>query len=229
MTELALALAAFVGTHFLLSHPFRTTLAGRLGAMGFQILYSLVALGTFGWVIVAFQRAPVTMPLWIAPEWLWAAASAIMLIGAILLAGSFFGNPALPAPGATALAARPPRGVFAITRHPMMWSFALWALVHAMVAPNIATLLLTGAVGFLALAGSAGQDSKKRVLMGDAWGDWASKTSFWPLANQIAGRAGWPSAWPGRTPFLLGVVIWLVACWLHPRFGLPLVGPWRWQ
>jgi uncharacterized membrane protein len=228
MTELALALAAFLGTHFLMSHPLRAPLVGAIGATGFQILYSLVALATFGWAILAFRAAPATQPLWIAPEWLWTVASIVMLLGSILLAGSFFGNPALPAPGAQALAARPPRGVFAITRHPMMWSFALWSLVHAAVAPNQATLLLTAAIAFLALAGSAGQDFKKGKLMGEAWGEWAARTSFVPLGNQIAGRASWASAWPGRTVFLLGVIIWLIASWLHPQFGLPLVGPWRW-
>ena len=36
MACLTLAAAAFVGTHFLMSHPLRPALAGRLGERGFQ-------------------------------------------------------------------------------------------------------------------------------------------------------------------------------------------------
>ncbi len=228
MHTLILALAVFLGTHFLLSHPLRAPLAKMLGTAGFQIFYSLVALGTFGWAIMAFQAAPVTMPLWVAGDALWWVASVLMLFGAILFAGSIMGNPALPRPDAKELAKAPARGVFGITRHPMMWGFALWALVHALVAPNCATLILSAAIGFLALAGSLGQDRKKAALMGDGWKDWASRTSFLPFGNQIAGRTSWKAAWPGRTTVLAGTALWLIATWLHPRFGMPVAGIWRW-
>ncbi len=228
MTQLIIALAAFLGTHFALSHPLRGPLVGAIGEKAFQWLYSVIALLTFGWAILAFRAAPYTAPLWNAGDAVWMLASVLMLLGSILLVGSFFGNPALPAPGAGKLTAQTPRGVFAITRHPMMWSFALWSLVHAMVAPNQATLWLSGAVAFLALVGSLGQDAKKAKLMGDRWREWQAKTSYFPFGAQLSGRIGWAAAWPGRTVVLAGVALWLLASWLHPRFGLPLVGPWRW-
>lgn len=228
MGELALALAAFVGTHFLMSHPLRAPMAKALGAMGFQIVYSLISIGTFAWAVMAFGRAPTTEPFWPVGDLVWWAATVLMLIGSILFAGSLFGNPALPRPDARQLAQAPARGVFAITRHPMMWGFALWALVHALVAPNAATLTLSGFIAFLALAGSAGQDRKKAALMGDEWKDWASRTSFVPFAAQLSGKSGWGTAWPGRTVVLAGTLLWLAASWAHPYFGLPVAGLWRW-
>ena len=89
---LIIALTSFVGTHFLLSHPFRAPLVKALGANGFLGLYSLVALGTFVWVVQAFGAAPTAMPLWAAGDGLWALASALMLIGSVLFVGSLFGN-----------------------------------------------------------------------------------------------------------------------------------------
>ncbi len=228
MMELIWALAAFVGTHFLMSHPMRAPLVARFGTAIFQIVYSLVALATFVWVIVAFRAAPVTAPLWEAGNGLWATASLLMLIGAVLLAGSFAGNPALPTPDAANLASAPARGVFAITRHPMMWGIALWALVHALVAPNQATLILTAGLAILALGGSTGQDRKKAVLMGERWRDWASRTSFIPFGNQLTGKVAWSTAWPGTTTFLIGVVLWLLATYAHPMLGAPTAGVWRW-
>ena len=42
------AAIAFVGTHFLLSHPLRAPLVARVGEKGFLGLYSLVAFATLG-------------------------------------------------------------------------------------------------------------------------------------------------------------------------------------
>lgn len=229
MGMLILALGAFLGTHFLLSHPLRAALVGATGPGGFLGVYSLVALGTFAWVIWAFGAAPVAPPLWISGDGTWALASGLMLVGAILFAGSLIGNPALPGPPDRANTAQPARGVFAITRHPMMWGFALWALVHLLVSPQPKVVALTVAFGFLALAGSKGQDAKKAALMGDGWRDWASRTSFVPFGNQMAGRSGWNTAWPGLTVVLAGTALWLVATWLHPMLGAPVAGVWRWM
>lgn len=229
MGNLVLALAAFLGTHFALSHPLRAPLVAKIGTAAFQLLYTIIAFVTLGWVYFAFIAAPRGPDAWPVGETLWIVATVLMLIASVMLAGSFIGNPALPAPGAKKLTEQRVRGVFAITRHPMMWSFALWALVHALIAPYPASFALTGAMGFLALAGSAGQDRKKKVLMGDAWADWSARTSFVPFGGQFAGRIPWSAAWPGRTALLGGVVIWLLATYLHTPLGSRVVGPWNWM
>ena len=227
MTSLFLALLAFVGTHFLLSHPLRASLAARLGAIGFQLLYSVVALATLGWAVLAFTAVPIGEPLWVADDALWALSTLMMLVASILLLGSFVRNPALPMPGAAKLAAQPARGVFAITRHPMMWSFAIWSLAHVLVAPRPPVIALCAAVAFLALVGAAAQDAKKAQLMGSSWRDWASRTSYWPFAGQIAGRVPWSS--PGMHALGGGLAIWALATWAHPLFGAGMpAGIWRW-
>ena len=229
MIQLIIALIAFVGTHFLMSHPLRAPMVAALGTAVFQVVYSLVSLATFAWAIFAFRHAPYSVPYWLAGDVIWWIATVLMLIGSILFAGAFAGNPALPRPDASELAKAAPRGVFGITRHPMMWGFALWAIVHALVAPNGATLILTSGVLILALGGSLGQDVKKAKLMGESWQGWASRTSFIPFGNQLAGRTSWKSAWPGRTAVLGGVALWLLATYLHPKFGMPVAGMWRWM
>ena len=217
MIQLTLALLAFVGTHFLMSHPLRAVMVARLGDNGFQIVYSLVSFATLGWAAYAFREAPIGMLLWTAGDALNIAATAIMFIASVLLAGSFIGNPALPQPGADKLALQKAAGVFAITRHPMMWSFAMWSLAHVLVSPRPAVLILSGAVALLALGGAAGQDVKKAKLMGDAWNGWVARTSFMPKP-----------AWPGRTALIGGTLIWLAATWAHPIAGAPTAGIWMW-
>lgn len=229
MGGLIWALAAFIGTHFLLSHPMRAPIVARIGGAAFQGIYSLVAFATLYWVYVAFLAAPRGEDLWAVTPFLWGVATFIMLLGSILFAGSLIGNPAMPNPGAAKLTANPARGVFAITRHPMMWGFACWAIVHAIVAPYPASLILTSGIALLALGGSKGQDIKKAVLMGDGWKDWSMRTSFIPFGNQMSGTTGWASAWPGRTAALGGIAIWLGATYVHPLLGGPVAGIWRWM
>ena len=211
-----------------MSHPLRAPLVARLGTAGFQLLYVAVSFTTLGSAVIAFRAAPSGQPLWSVGDGLWIISTVIMLAASILLLGSFVRNPALPAPGSEKLATQPARGVFAITRHPMMWSFALWSLAHVLVSPRPAVIVLCTSIAFLALVGAAGQDVKKANLMGDAWRDWSSRTTYWPFAGQLSGRISWSAAMPGVHALGGGLVVWLVATWVHPLAGGPLAGIWRW-
>ncbi|MGL4541225.1 MAG: NnrU family protein [Polymorphobacter sp.] len=224
MPELALALIAFVGSHELLSHSLRKPLVAKLGEGGFAGLYSVVAAATLFWAISAWQRAAPEQ-IWVAPEWAWVLGSIIMLVASILFVGSVSSpNPALPGRGSTAGAA--PRGVLRITRHPMMWAFAMWAVVHATLSGDKATVLLCFGLGFLALFGAAMQDRKKRGQLGAAWAAHEASTSYLPLGAQFGGRAAWSTISPGLVATIGGLVLWLAASWAHPLLGAPAVGIW---
>ncbi|MFM5918420.1 MAG: NnrU family protein [Novosphingobium sp.] len=220
--NLVAAVLAFVGTHFAMSHPLRRGLVKALGAGGFQGVYSLVSLATFAWIVFAFRAIPLQGDLpWDGSGTVpWAIATVLMLAASVLLVGSFMGNPALPQPNAKALAEHRPKGVFLITRHPMMWSFALWSLSHVLVSPAVRVMILAGAIAFLALVGAHMQDRKKEVLMGEAWARWEHRTSYWP------NLAGFAKA--GAIPWVGGAALWLAATWAHiPAIMMP-AGVWRW-
>ncbi|HEX8443333.1 MAG TPA: NnrU family protein [Allosphingosinicella sp.] len=217
---LALGTIAFVGTHLAMSHPLRMRLVGQLGEAGFSLLYSLVAFATLGWMIWAYQSAD-AWPLWTAPDPAWTAASLIMLVASILLIGSLIRNPAFPHPGAAKLAKAPARGVYAITRHPMNWSFILWALTHIAVYGSLRNLIVAAGILVLAVAGSIGQDRKKRALLTD-WSQWQARTSFIPFGALLSGRAKWRDALPSWIAIVGGFVLWLAVTSLHaPQVSLP--------
>jgi uncharacterized membrane protein len=226
LTPLIIAAIAFVGTHFLLSHPVRAPLVGLLGERGFSALYSLVALATFIWLVVQYRAAPVTPPLWPVSDALWALVTLVMLIASILFMGSLIKNPAMPNPGAPAKPPAQANGVFAVTRHPMMWAFALWGLCHIAVFPNAANIVLCAAIIILALLGAAFQDRKKRQLRPEFWREWEAKTSYWPFAAIASAKARFggfrPHDWAG------GLVIWLAATWAHIPAAHIAAGIWRW-
>jgi uncharacterized membrane protein len=220
----ALAAASFVGSHFLLSHPLRGPVVSRLGENGFLILYSVVAFATLGWLAHAVQAAPQTPLLWDVGDGLWALVTVLMLFASVLLMGSLIRNPALP--GQTGAAPAEARGVFAITRHPMMWAFGVWGICHILIYPMAANIVVAVAVVILALVGARMQDLKKERLQPDTWRAWEGRTSYWPFAAVAAGRARLGGF--GIHTWLGGAVVWLAATWAHiPLAGWP-AGIWRW-
>jgi uncharacterized membrane protein len=166
------------------------------------------------WMTLAFRAAP-PADLGGSGEVGWIAATLLTLPALVLFLGSLWKNPALP--GAKVGGA--PAGVFAVTRHPMMWGFALWALSHLVLWWSWRTTIVASAVLVLALVGAHFQDRKKAALMGPAWSDWEAKTSFWPRWGRLKGAGG--MLW------LAALVAWLLLSWLHLPSGIP-AGVWRW-
>lgn len=225
LTHLMLATASFVGTHFLMSHPFRAGLVRRVGETGFLGLYSLVAAITLGWMVWIAWTMPPFAPHWVAPLWVfdW-AAPVLMLLASILLVGANIGNPAFPDPKGAATIVRPATGVFAITRHPMNWAFIIWALTHIALSGGPANLVIAGGILTLTFFGSLLQDRKKQSLLGDAWRGWEARTSFIPFAAIVDGRIPVKAIWPGIIPLIGGIVLWLAATYFHTMSA----GPWAW-
>ena len=110
--------------------------------------------------------------------------------------------------------------MFKVTRHPMMWGIGLWAASHIVLFWSTRTLVTALAMGVLALVGAKFQDAKKEVLMGAAWAEWESKTSYWPRWGAL------PSV--GAVPLVAGTVLWLAGSWVHLwHAGIP-AGVWIW-
>jgi uncharacterized membrane protein len=217
---LVTACALFVGTHFIMSHPARARLVKAFGDKGFQGFYSLVSLITFGWMIWTYRQAPTSEMAWAPTDTIWAVSSLLTVLASVLFLGSFIGNPVLTPPSEEALAAQQPSGALRVTRHPMMWGFALWGIGHILVAPRTDSFIFVGSIIFLALVGAAGQDKKKAALGGDGWRHWVSATSYWPRLSQLGAI--------GIRIWLAAIAFWLVACWAHGWFSVPPAGIYRW-
>jgi uncharacterized membrane protein len=224
--SLALATFAFVSTHLLMSHPLRPGLVARLGERGFLGLYSLLSLAILAWMVVAWRQGSDSFYYFTAgyDRALWLVGSLLMLIASILFVGAHVGNPAFPTRGAGAPAAiGPPKGVFAITRHPMNWSFIIWALVHGAMATGPRGLIVAAGIFLLALLGSLGQDRKKERLLGTVWRDWQARTSFVPFAALLGGRARLHGARQWAFALIGGAAFWALAASLH----VPPLSPFR--
>jgi uncharacterized membrane protein len=220
LSQLILANALFVGGHFMMSHPLRATMVLALGERGFLGVYSAVSIGLLAWIGHLFPQAPAGPLLWDGGDAAWIVASVLTVVAMALLLGSLRGNPALPQTGAEVAANARAEGVYAVTRHPMMWAFALWAIAHILAWPSPRTLVTAGAMGLLALVGAHLQDRKKEALMGVAWSGWVARTSYWPRLSGLA-RIG-VGLW------LAAIGIWIAATWLHVWIAGIAAGAWRW-
>ena len=219
---LIIAISAFIAGHELLSHPFRAALVARVGERGFLLVYAVVALGTLGWAVQIWKAMAIDR-LWLAPTWLHWVCVGLMAFAAVLFVGSVTApNPALMGQNPSTMSAGgAPKGVQRITRHPMMWSFAIWGVVHIVMSADSRTIVLASGIIVMALFGAAMQDRKKKA-QNPAYGDHMKATGFMPFSAQVGGRAPWGSAVPGAVALCGGLVLWVVLLWGHPMvIGLP--------
>ena len=228
LAGLVAANVAFVGSHFAMSHPLRAPMVRVLGEKGFLGVYSLVSLGFFAWIVLAFRATGEALGrpvLWDAGDAGWLIASLLTAVATALVLGANGkgkggSNPAMVGMGEAAAAAARPVGALAVTRHPMMWGVAIWALAHVIAWPSPRTLVTAMAMAVLALVGAHLQDGKKEALLGDAWKGWQAQTSFLPRLTRLGsiGIGTWAAA----------IVLWLGFTWAHGWLGVPAAGLWRW-
>ena len=210
----ALAAAVFVASHIVLSStPLRGALVGVLGAAGFRGTYSAVALAALVWLVAAHGAAPY-VEIWGPSAATRHLSLVVMPFAAVLLvAGVTVRNPAgmmAPAPGGD-----PAPGILKVTRHPVIWAIALWALAHMAANGDAASLLLFGALALLALAGMPLIDRRKAAELGADWGPILLTTSVLPFAAMISGRARFRFAEIGVWRVLAGVALYLALLLLH--------------
>lgn len=194
LLALVSATLAFVLGHLVLSSiPVRRPFEKKIGSNAYQGIYSIFAIGTAIWMELAYRAAPY-VELFRAPPWTRWVPLLIMPIALLFLICSVTTrNPTMA--GLEKFVTAEPRGILRITRHPMLWSFALWGLSHMIANGDIATLVLGGGIATLAILGMIHIDSRRRVTLGEAWAPFAEKTSLVPFAKGNVGHAlreiGW--------------------------------------
>lgn len=223
MPMMILLLAAailWVGVHVgIAGTVMRARLVARLGEVPFRIGYSLLSVVSIILLVMAWQAAPF-VPLWNPGDgfrWL----MALLMLPVLVL---FVASVATPNPTAVdgRLDAAGPRGIQRITRHPMLWSFALWAGLHLVAKGDLAGVLFFGAFLVTALVGMPSIDRKLAAAQPELWAGLAPGTSIIPFKAILAGRNRLVPAEIPRLVWIIGGVAWVVLLVAHPwLFGYP--------
>lgn len=215
----------FVFIAFMLSHAIpamprlKQAIVARLGRRGYLIGYSLVSLALFYWLILAAGRAPF-VEFWPQTSWQrWLVNVAMPAAIALIVFGAGAPNPFAFGGAQGFDPARP--GIAGVTRHPLMWGFALWAGAHLLANGDLAHLIFFGTLLLLALAGVWMGERRARRLLGADWARLTARTSILPGWALVSGR--WrPAQAPPWRRLVIAVVIWAVLFHLHePVIGYP--------
>jgi uncharacterized membrane protein len=208
----ALLWVAFAATHMALSSQrLRPRLVARLGSLGFQGLYSLIALAIFVPLIrLYFTSKHAGAALWTLPRGpllTWTVYVG-MAIAFILLVASFL----RPSPAGMAPAETTPRGVHLLTRHPMVMAFVVFALVHLLPNGWAADVAFFGGFAVFALVGAAHQDRRKLDTGPPGYREFYEGTPFFPFTGRDTLR-GLRELSP--IAVVVGIGLAVVVRWFH--------------
>jgi len=200
----------------------RDRLVARIGEGPFRGLFVLASFAILGWLGWSFAAAGPVLGMWIAPRWLTVLMMLLMLPALVLFVGSLSTPNPTSVTGAHALdAPNPATGVLRISRHPMLWAFAAWGVVHLVVIGTLSMAILAGAIIVTALAGMPNLDAKYARRSPDRWPAFAAATSRLPFAAILEGRNRLVWSEIGWWRPLLAIVLWVGLIALHPwAFGV---------
>jgi len=214
MALLIIAALVWIGIHIgLAGTSARGTIAARIGEGPFRLVFSALSVAAIFFLVRSWHEAPTTV-LWALPNWLhWVLAAAMLPAFILFVASLSPRNPTMV--GRETMIAEPPRGIQRVTRHPMLWSFAIWAGVHVLGNGDTAAIVFFGAFLITALVGMPSVDAKLARRDPAAWGALAAVTSIVPFAaivqrrnRFVAGEIGWLAP-------LIGIVVWAAMLHLH--------------
>ncbi|MCG6122985.1 MAG: NnrU family protein [Microvirga sp.] len=210
MTEFLLALSVFLLAHAIPPLPaIRRRLVQVLGKRAYLILYSALSLVLITWLVSAAIRAP-RLPLWQPESWHAAIPVIIMPIALwLLIAGLAEASPLSVSIRATDAAAEP-GPLAAVTRHPVLWGFLLWAVAHIPPTGHVVALILFAGMSLLAVVGMFALDRRARKRLGvNRWAMLTASAPLMPFAGASRGAIRWKLvAWPVATAIL--VYLWIL-------------------
>ncbi len=90
----------------------------------------------------------------------------------------------------------------------MLWSFAIWALVHMLGNGDAASMLFFGAFLVTALAGMPSIDAELARRDPEGWARLSAGTSILPFGAIAAGRNRLALREIGWVPPVVGLVLW---------------------
>jgi uncharacterized membrane protein len=159
---------------------------------------------------------------WVAGDWArWIVLGVMACATVLLVCGLTSANPTLAGAEELADGATVGGGIFAVTRHPVLWAIALWAAGHILVRGDWAAIVMFGALGGLALIGMAHIDRRRRAAGDATFRRLEAITSAVPFRALLEGRAHLSFSDIGWWRLALALAVFAGTVALHA----PIIGP----
>jgi len=215
MSILILAAALWLGLHIgVAGTALRGTLVAVVGERGFRGLFAIASIAAISFLVIAFNHAP-RSGLWYAPPSLRWILAGLMLPAVFLLLASFATISIKTEDAGTRRGSA--RGILRVTRHPMMWSFALWATIHIIGNGELAASVFFGTFLLTALVGMPSIDGKAAQRNPQIWNSFAAETSILPFGAILGGRNRFSAAEIGWLLPLVSIALWAAMLVLHRK------------
>lgn len=229
MSNLLVAALFLLGTHFgVASTQLRGQIVAAVGEPLYRILYSLIALVAIAWMVAAWNAAP-WVELWSVGPGLRHVPILLMPVALLLVVcGVSQPNPTAVGQAPDPDRPEPARGILRITRHPVMWGVALWALSHLAANGDLASVVFFGTFVVLAVLGGRLIDLKRSRRNEPGWGVFLQATSHIPFAAILERRQRLRLREIGLTRVVVALALYVLLLMAHPwLFGasaLPMAG-----
>jgi len=214
--ELLLSLTVFILFHLIPAiGPVRTRLISAVGKPGYIIGYSALSIAVLVWVSLAYGRADSDL-VWVQQPWMRWVPIVALYFACVLLVGALT-HPNPLSVGVKAAKFEPSQpGVVAITRHPLIWSFILWAGSHIVPNGDSASLVFFGLFLVLGLVGPKSLDLKQRRQLGEEeWLKLSGPTSNIPFLAILQRRTKFDWCNMLMVPGLGGLTLYCILFGAH--------------
>jgi len=226
MPELILSIALFTALHVIPSTQLRPWIIRHFGRTAFMLALSLLSTLIFVWMWFAYREAAQNAEtvFWVTGTALRMFSAAVMFIAILLTLWMVTNTPRVLINGEHLLQAENSvRGVLRVTRHPMMWPLALWAMVHMLNNADPAGFVYFGYFVILAILGTVMIDARRKKHLPERWSAIESETSNIPFAAILAGKNYFPWRELGWRRPLAALFIWAAAIEYHDvLIGFPI-------
>ncbi len=213
MTEFILSISIFFLLHLIPPIPaLRQRLINVLGRRTYLTLYSIASIAALAWVISASFRAS-QIVIWTAAPWQAVVTLVFMPVSLwFLITGIAANNPL-----SISLRRREVEESLAptivITRHPVLWGFAIWAGSHIPPNGDLVSLILFGMLTALSVMGFKLLDFRARRRLGsEQWMEISRCTSIIPFVAVLSnrGKIHVDFAFLSQTFLAVVVYVWFV-------------------
>jgi uncharacterized membrane protein len=214
MTRLLVAAILWIALHLgVAGSPLRGALIRRIGDNGYRGLFSSLSAAALVFLIWSYGRAsrPETFyGLRLVEAWqLWVPILLMPIATVLLVASVTTPNPTMVGGEKILRGDDVARGIFRVTRHPMLNAFALWAAVHLVANGDLASQFLFGSILIVAVAGMSSIDRKRAKAKPEAWSKFAAATSALPFLAIAQGRNRFSPEEIGWWRVGLGLLLWV--------------------
>ena len=184
MLQFSAAFALFLALHSVPALPaVRENIIRRTGRPLYFAVYSAVSVIALVWVFSAALSLDY-VPLWDLKPWHAAITFVMAPVGVFLvLAGLFSRNPL----SVSIRSSGTPAAISRLTRHPVLWGFAFWAIGHIAANGDLRSLVLFGGLALFSLGSIPMIEKRARRRLGPWWERLADKTSIIPFSAVLRG------------------------------------------